>query len=112
MAEMNDDNTRLDTGSPQQVNPTGQPGSDRKSELRNVSRSYQKGWSYAEIAIQYGVAIILCTLIGHWLDEKLSTGYVLMIAGLIIGAVAGFIGLLKSLNALNTKNIHDRDTKA
>lgn len=106
MAEKNDDKTRLDTGSPHPVD-----SSDKKGEFQKVTSSYQKGWGYAEIAIQYGVAIILCTLIGHWLDSKFNTGNILMIAGLIIGAVGGFIGLLKSLNALNTKNIHDRDTK-
>jgi F0F1-type ATP synthase assembly protein I len=106
MAENKKDNSRLNTDSPKNTGSSAE-----KDTLENVTRSYQKGWGYAEIAIQYGVAIILCTLIGHWLDNKFNSGYILMITGLIIGSVAGFIGLLKSLNALNTKNKHDRDTK-
>lgn len=74
------------------------------SDIENISKSYRAGWAYAEPAFQYGIAIILCTLIGYWLDNWLNTGHVLMITGVVIGTVAGFIGLLKSLNQLNKKN--------
>jgi F0F1-type ATP synthase assembly protein I len=74
------------------------------SELEQISKSYRTGWAYAELAFQYGIAIILCTLIGFWLDNWLDTGHVLMITGVVIGTVFGFIGLLKSLNQLNKKN--------
>jgi F0F1-type ATP synthase assembly protein I len=82
-----------------------------ESEIEKVTRSYQKGWAYAEVAIQYGIAIIVCTLIGSWLDGKFNTGNVLMISGLILGAVAGFIGLLKQLNVLNFKKKSNSDKK-
>lgn len=73
------------------------------SDIKDISKSYRSGWAYAEFAFQYGIAIILCTLIGYWLDNWLGTGNILMIAGVIIGSVAGFIGLLKSLKVINFK---------
>jgi F0F1-type ATP synthase assembly protein I len=91
---------------PRQNNPPPE-----ESEIEKVTRSYQKGWAYAEVAIQYGIAIIVCTLIGSWLDGKFNTGNVLMISGLILGAVAGFIGLLKQLNVLNFKKKSNSDKK-
>jgi F0F1-type ATP synthase assembly protein I len=88
-----------------------EPDPDEEDDSKNITRSYQKGWAYAEIAVQFGVAIVLCTLFGSWLDSKLNTGNVLMITGVIIGSVAGFIGLLKQLNVLNIKNKSDRRKK-
>jgi F0F1-type ATP synthase assembly protein I len=88
-----------------------EPAPPDKNDLGNVTRSYQKGWAYSEIAVQYGVAIVLCTLLGNWLDGKFDTGNILMITGLIIGAVAGFIGMLKQLKVLNTKDRSDRSKK-
>ena len=82
-----------------------------ESEMAKITRSYQKGWAYAEVAMQFGIAIVLCTLVGSWLDGKFNTGNILMIAGVLIGTVAGFIGLLKQLNVLNTKKKSDPSKK-
>lgn len=84
---------------------------DNENEMAKITRSYQRGWAYAEVALQFGIAIVLCTLIGSWLDGKFETGNVLMISGVIIGTVAGFIGLLKQLNVLNTKGKDERNKK-
>ena len=95
-----------DKKTPRQNNPPPE-----ESEIEKVTRSYQKGWAYAEVAIQYGIAIIVCTLVGSWLDGKFNTGNILMISGLILGAVAGFIGLLKQLNVLNFNKKSNSDKK-
>ncbi len=79
------------------------PPHKKESEMANITRSYQRGWAYAEVALQFGIAIVLCTLAGSWLDGKFGTGNILMISGVIIGTVAGFIGLMKQLNLLNRK---------
>ncbi len=76
--------------------------SDEKqpSEFKQVAESYRSGWAYAEYAFQYGMAIVVCALIGYGLDKWLSTGNILMIAGVIVGSVFGFLGLLKALNVI------------
>lgn len=99
MAEKSNKTTRQDSSPPEE------------SKMANITRSYQKGWAYAEVALQFGIAIVLCTLVGSWLDGKFNTGHILMIAGVVIGTVAGFIGLLKQLNVLNTKKKSDPDKK-
>ncbi|HJY63436.1 MAG TPA: AtpZ/AtpI family protein [Ignavibacteria bacterium] len=71
---------------------------DKESEFEKVAKSYRTGWLYAEYAFQYGVAIVLCTLIGYWLDNWLNTGNILMIVGVLFGSVGGFINLLRAVN--------------
>gem|GEM_PF-1213590 len=78
-----------------------------QSELQKVANSYRSGWAYAEYAFQYGIAIVLCTLIGYGLDKWLNTGSILMIIGVVVGSVAGFIGLLKSLNVITFNKNND-----
>ena len=80
---------------------------DSPSELQKVANSYRSGWAYAEYAFQYGMAIVICLLAGYWLDKWLNTGNILMITGVIVGSVAGFIGLLKSLNVLKFSKSDD-----
>jgi F0F1-type ATP synthase assembly protein I len=100
MAEKNEKTPRQSSSPPKDEN-----------KMANITRSYQKGWAYAEVAMQFGIAIVVCTLIGHWLDGKFGTGNILMITGVLIGTVAGFIGLLKQLNVINTKDKDDRNKK-
>jgi len=69
----------------------------QESEFEKVAKSYRTGWLYAEYAFQYGAAIVLCTLIGYWLDNWLNTGNTFMIIGVVFGSVGGFINLLKAL---------------
>jgi F0F1-type ATP synthase assembly protein I len=84
---------------------------EKPSEFQKAASSYRTGWAYAEAPLQYGLTIVLCALIGYWLDNVLGTEPVLIITGVIIGAVAGFIGLMKSLKAFNFKKFSDRDKK-
>lgn len=85
-------------------NPKQGKKEDKESEFEKVSKSYRTGWLYAEYAFQYGVAIVLCTLIGYWLDNWLNTGNIFLICGVLFGAIGGFINLLRALNVFkNTK---------
>ena len=73
---------------------------NKPSELKDVAESYRSGWSYAEYAVQYGMSIVVCALIGYGLDTWLNTGNSFMIGGVIFGSVFGFLGLLKSLGVM------------
>ena len=70
---------------------------EKPSEFRQVTKSYSAGWRYAEYAFQYGVSIVLCTLIGYWLDGWLNTAPILLIIGVAFGSVGGFINLYRGL---------------
>jgi F0F1-type ATP synthase assembly protein I len=84
---------------------------EKPSQLQKAASSYRSGWAYAEAPLQYGLTIVVCVLIGYWLDNVFHTGSVLLITGVVIGAFAGFIGLLKSLKAYNFNKYSDRDKK-
>ncbi len=81
----------------------------KPSEFLKVSKSYASGWRYAEYAFQYGMSIVLCSLIGYWLDNWLNTGNMLFIIGVLIGSVGGFINLLRGLTV--KKPSKDKDDK-
>jgi F0F1-type ATP synthase assembly protein I len=74
---------------------------EKPSEFLKASRNYTSGWRYAEYAFQYGVSIVLCALIGYWLDAWLNTGNILLIAGVLLGSVGGFVNLLRAVNRTN-----------
>ncbi|MGH2575481.1 MAG: AtpZ/AtpI family protein [Ignavibacteria bacterium] len=73
------------------------------SELQKATSSYRKGWMYAEIAFQYGAAIVICALAGYWLDKYLDTNVLFTVIGVFLGAAAGFIGLLRTLKVVDFK---------
>ena len=77
------------------------------SEMQKIAKSYRSGWAYAEYAFQYAMSIVVCSLIGYWLDKVFNTGQILFIIGVFLGAVAGFIGLLKSLNVISINKRRD-----
>jgi len=83
---------------------------EKPSEFQKIAKSYRTGWAYAEYAFQYGISIVLCTLIGYWLDKWLNTGNILLIGGVIFGAVGGFVILLRSLGVIKLNK--DIDKKA
>jgi len=76
---------------------------EKPSEMQKVASSYRSGWAYAEYAFQYGIAVILCTLVGWWVDNQFNTNGLFIIIGVFVGATAGFIGLLKSLKVFSFK---------
>ncbi len=80
-----------------------QKDKDEPSEMQKIASSYRSGWAYAEYAFQYAMAIVICVLIGYWLDNIFNTGHILLITGVLIGSISGFIGLIKSLNVLKVK---------
>lgn len=86
----------------------GKKDAEKPSEFQKVSRSYRTGWQYAEYAFQYGISIVLCTLIGYWLDNKFNTGNILLISGVLLGSVGGFVNLIRALNAPNEKKNEDK----
>jgi F0F1-type ATP synthase assembly protein I len=80
------------------------PGSEKgESELQKIATSYRSGWGYAEYAFQYAAAIVICTLLGWWIDSSLGTTPLFIIIGVFAGAAAGFIGLLTSLKVWTFK---------
>ncbi len=62
---------------------------------RGVSNDYGR---YAGLGLQFVASIGLFGWFGYWLDGKLSTYPLLLIAGIMLGATGGFISLIKNVS--------------
>ena len=67
------------------------------SRIRKVSKGYAEAGPYISAGTQYAASIIVCLLVGWWLDGRLGTTPWLLMAGVVLGAVAGFYNLYKTL---------------
>lgn len=76
--------------------PSPKNGSDRKLVLQGLVR--------AESMVQIALAVPLSTVIGWglgaWLDNKLHQPW-MAIAGVVLGAVAGFVQVVRVANHAN-----------
>jgi ATP synthase protein I len=78
-----------------------------------TSSIYRESAPYLGLGVQLAAGIIIFYYVGSWADEKLRTAPWLMLAGVLIGAVGGFIKFFRTVADLNreesTKN--DQGTK-
>jgi F0F1-type ATP synthase assembly protein I len=68
------------------------------------------GASYAEFAgvgIQFALSILLFLYLGQWLDRKLGTNW-LTVAGVFLGATAGFYSIYRKLMASQAREEAER----
>jgi len=64
----------------------------------------ERAAEYSTLAFVLPVSTFAGWLLGHWLDKLLGTGY-LEIVCLILGTVAGFVGLIRQV----TRDTRDND---
>ena len=70
---------------------------DEDRQTRKALSSYAQAGAYIGSGMQFAATIALGLFAGWWLDERLSTTPLFLIAGTILGAVAGFIYLYRNL---------------
>ena len=52
---------------------------------------------YATLGLQYALTIALLTGLGWWLDGRLSTRPWLLVGGVLLGVVLGFVNLVRAV---------------
>jgi F0F1-type ATP synthase assembly protein I len=57
----------------------------------------------AGMGLQFVVVILLCLYAGMWLDRKFGTAPWLLIAGVLVGATAGFYSLYRVMTSANAR---------
>jgi ATP synthase protein I len=60
-------------------------------------KSFYNALSASSIGLELGLSVVLCVLLGRWADGELGTEPWLMIAGLLLGLVAGFRSVLRGV---------------
>jgi ATP synthase protein I len=55
--------------------------------------------AYAGLGLQFALSIVLFLFVGKWLDAKLGTSPWLLVAGVFLGATAGFYSIYHRLMA-------------
>ena len=70
---------------------------DQKNQARKALSSFAQAGVYIGSGFQFAAAIAAGLFAGWWLDAKLGTSPLLLIAGCLAGAVSGFWYLVRSL---------------
>jgi len=70
---------------------------DDKDDDARVRRRYGR---MAGMGMQFGAAIIVFALVGHWLDGKAGTSPLLLVLGVLIGFAGGTMSLVYAVNAV------------
>jgi F0F1-type ATP synthase assembly protein I len=55
------------------------------------------------MGVQLALSVVVFFFLGRWLDEKFSTSPWLMIGGLVIGIVGGFINFFRTAASMGKK---------
>ena len=60
--------------------------------------------SFAGAGLQFAVSIVLFLLIGQWIDRKLGSSPLFLIAGVFIGGTAAFYSMYRKLSAAQKRD--------
>lgn len=66
--------------------------SGRFQRRQTLMRDYSR---YATVGLQFGLYLTFCILGGYWLDRKVGTSPVLLIAGVLVGFSTGLYSLMR-----------------
>jgi F0F1-type ATP synthase assembly protein I len=66
-----------------------------------VQQHWKGVGTYGTVGLELGLSVLVGVLGGQWLDTRLGTEPWLMVAGLVLGAVAGFRTLWRALAKAN-----------
>lgn len=68
-----------------------------------LARTYRDVGPYLGLGIQLAATIVICFLLGRWLDQVLNTTPWLMVFSAFIGAAAGLYNFLRTVISLGKK---------
>lgn len=80
----------------------------RKMLNQNLAGGLRHFATYTDLGLRFAAAAVLGGLGGYWLDGKLHTAPLLLIAGVMLGGVAGFVNLYRTVMRLTREEKEDR----
>lgn len=69
----------------------------------SLARAYQQAASYLGLGVEFVVSLLVGLFAGRWLDGKLGTHPWLMLVGILLGTVAGFVNFFQRVMQLQKK---------
>jgi ATP synthase protein I len=61
------------------------------------TRAVYDSLSASSVGLELGIAVLICTLVGHYLDEQAGTEPWLLLGFLALGLTAGFRNVLRAV---------------
>ena len=77
------------------------PPTDPEDAPRRVTDDYAR---YAGLGIQFAATMGVLGALGYWADTRLGTGPWLLVVGIFLGAVGGFVSLVKQVPAPRSRS--------
>lgn len=68
-----------------------------KTKQRDFSRGLKDVAPYLDLGLRFAAAAVLFGLLGYWLDGKLHTTPIFLIAGVMLGGAAGFVNIYRTV---------------
>lgn len=82
----------------------GQEKNDPDESRSALSRVYQELGPYLGIGIQFVLSLLLCIILGYWLDDHYDSSPLFILIGVFLGMFAGFYNLFKVVSRLDKKD--------
>ena len=68
-----------------------------KNKNSGLKDSFREIGPYIDLGMRFAIIIVICAGFGFWLDNKLHTIPVFLMVGFLLGAVAGFWSIYRSV---------------
>ena len=65
-----------------------------------VGEGYRRAGPYMGLGIQFAVSVILCFVLGRWIDGKLDSDPYAALIGFLLGTTAAITNLIRTVNRL------------
>ncbi|MEZ6019481.1 MAG: AtpZ/AtpI family protein [Planctomycetota bacterium] len=82
-----------DRGAAPDVGDTGDPNGTWRRSQKSLS-DYGR---FASVGLQFGIVLVLFSLAGYWLDQRLGTTPWLLVTGAGVGFVGGLVSMIKRI---------------
>jgi F0F1-type ATP synthase assembly protein I len=90
------------------VSPGSNTDDEKKREDRFGFASLREYSPYLTLGFQLAAAVVVFSLIGAWLDSRWDTSPWLLLCGLLLGSVGGFVKFFKTISDLER---HDKERR-
>lgn len=74
-----------------------------KKTPSGLAEGYRKAGPYMGLGIEFAASVILCFVLGRWIDGKIGTDPFGALIGFLVGTTAAIVNLIRSVNRLHER---------